>query len=93
MVREFRFLRKLMDLTQGEAYRIFWGATFNPSQDGEKGKADVNGAADKLTRILYLGSKCSDIDAPELIKKVAALDARVTDRQMFEETDGSWKAA
>jgi hypothetical protein len=44
-------------------------------------------------RILYLGSRCSGIDAAEIIKKVAALDTKITDRQVFEDTPEGWKAA
>ncbi len=93
--REFRFLRKLMDLTQSEV-AMFLGCDVQSVARWEKGKAEASGAADKVMRILYLGSMGSErsgTDAAELIKKLASLDARMTDRQVFEETARGWKAA
>lgn len=90
--KEFRFLRKLLDLTQAEV-AVFLGCDVQSVARWEKGKSEINGAADKLMRILYLGSRCSGIDAAEIIKKVAALDTKITDRQVFEDTPEGWKAA
>jgi hypothetical protein len=33
------------------------------------------------------------IDVAELIKNISALDAKITDRQVFEDTPEGWKAA
>jgi DNA-binding transcriptional regulator YiaG len=90
--KEFRFLRKLLDLTQAEvAVRL--GCDVQSVARWEKGKTEINGAADKLLRILYLASQCAGIDAAALIKQIAALDAKITDRQVFEDTPEGWKAA
>lgn len=90
--KEFRFLRKLMDLTQAEV-AVYVGCDVQSVARWEKGKAEVNAAADKLLRLLYLGSRSIRTDAAELIKKIAALDTKVVDRQVFEESKGGWKQA
>lgn len=60
--KEFRFLRKLLDLTQAEL-AVFLGCDAQSIARWEKGKTEVNGAADKLVRVLYLASRVSDMDA------------------------------
>jgi putative transcriptional regulator len=90
--KEFRFLRKLLDLTQAEVAG-FLACDVQSVARWEKGKTDINGAADKLMRILYLSSRHAGIDAAELIKKIAALDTKIVDQQMFEDTPDGWKAA
>lgn len=90
--KEFRFLRKLMDCTQAEV-AVFLGCDVQSVARWEKGQTEINGAADKLMRILYLSSRSIQVDAAELIKRVAALDTKVADRQVFEEANGAWKAA
>jgi putative transcriptional regulator len=90
--KEFRFLRKLMDLTQVEV-AVNLGYDVQSVARWEKGKAEVNGAADRLLRILFLGSQSVDMEPAELIKIIATLDAKIKDRQVFEETEAGWKAA
>jgi DNA-binding transcriptional regulator YiaG len=90
--KEFRFLRKLLDLTQAEL-GVALGCDVQSVARWEKGKTDINGAADKLLRLLYLTSREGKVDAAELIKSISALDAKITDRQVFEDTPEGWKAA
>jgi len=90
--KEFRFLRKLMNLTQAEV-AVFLGCDAQSIARWEKGQTEINGSADKLVRILYLGSRSIKVDAAELIKTVAELDTKVDERQIFEETRTGWKAA
>lgn len=90
--KEFRFLRKLMDLTQSEV-ASYLGCDVQSVARWEKGKTDVNPAAEKLLRILYLGSRKHKIDAAELIKLLSGLDEKITERQVFEETSKGWRAA
>jgi DNA-binding transcriptional regulator YiaG len=90
--KEFRFLRKLMNLTQAEL-AVYLGCDAQSVARWEKEQTEINGAADKLMRILYLGSRSIKIDAVEFIKKIAELDTKVSDRQIFEETRVGWKAA
>lgn len=90
--KEFRFLRKLMNLTQAEL-AVYLGCDAQSVARWEKEQTEINGAADKLTRILFLGSRSIKIDAADLIKKLSELDTKVSDRQMFEETTAGWKAA
>jgi DNA-binding transcriptional regulator YiaG len=90
--KELRFLRKLMDLTQSEVATNL-GYDVQSVARWEKGKAEVNGAADRLLRILYLGSRSVAVEPAELIKIIARLDSKITDRQVFEETKKGWKAA
>ncbi|HTY65519.1 MAG TPA: helix-turn-helix domain-containing protein [Alphaproteobacteria bacterium] len=90
--KEFRFLRKLMDLTQSDV-ATYMGCDVQSVARWEKGKTEINGAADKLLRLLYLGSRHYDIQACDLIKKLAELDTKVIERQVFTETPDGWKAA
>jgi len=90
--KEFRFVRKLLDLTQAEL-AVFLGCDAQSIARWEKGKTEINGAADKLVRVLYLASRLGVMDAAELIRKISALDAKITDRQVFEDTPEGWKAA
>lgn len=90
--KEFRFLRKLMDLTQAEV-AVYLGCDVQSVARWEKGQTEINGAADKLLRVLYAGSRHFNIEAADLVKKLAELDTRMSDRQLFEETEEGWKAA
>jgi putative transcriptional regulator len=90
--KEFRFLRKLLDLTQAEL-AVVLGCDVQSVARWEKGKSEVNGAADKLLRLLYLTSREGKVDAAQLIKNISALDTKITDRQVFEDTPEGWKAA
>jgi putative transcriptional regulator len=91
--KEIRFLRKLLDLTQAEL-GVWLGCDQQSVARWEKGKTERNGAADKLIRLLYLASDWGDIDATELIKKMAALDSKIAERQVFELTaKEKWKVS
>ena len=90
--KEIRFLRKQMDLTQADvALRL--GCDSQSVARWEKGKSEINGAADRLLRLLYLGTKNANIDPVEVIRALARLDAKISDKQIFEETDSGWKTA
>ena len=90
--KELRFLRKLMDLTQAEL-ATWLGCDAQSIARWEKGKTEINGAANKLIRIAYLASCVGDINVAELIKNVSALDAKITERQLFEDTPEGWRVA
>lgn len=90
--KEFRFLRKLMDLSQAELATLY-GCNVQAVARWEKGQTAINGAADRLIRVLYAASRKLNISATDLIEQVAGLDVSQCDRQMFEETDDGWKAA
>ena len=92
MARNSEFLRKLLDLTQAEL-AVALGCDVQSVARWEKGKTDINGAADRLMRVLYLASRVGKIDAAELIRDISALDTKITDRQIFEDTPEGWKAA
>jgi len=81
-----------MDLTQSDV-ATYMGCDVQSVARWEKGKTEINGAADKLLRLLYLGSRHYDIQACDLIKKLAELDTKVIERQVFTETPDGWKAA
>jgi hypothetical protein len=38
-------------------------------------------------------SREGKVDAAELIKSISALDAKITDRQVFKDTPEGWRAA
>ncbi len=90
--KEVRFLRKLLDLTQVEL-GVFLGCSHQSVARWEKGQSEVNGAADKMIRFLYLGSQCIQVDVLQMVRDVVKLDAKLKDRQEFRETEDGWRAA
>lgn len=90
--QEFRFLRQLMDMTQGDV-ASHMGCDGQSIARWEKGKTEINGAADRLIRLLYLGSRHQEIQAAELIRKMAALNTKTKGRKFFRQTPRGWKAA
>ncbi len=90
--KEFRFLRKLMNLTQAEV-AIYFGCSVQAVARWEKGQTEINGAADRLLRLLYAGSQTTQVSPEEIIRRIAELDAKQSNRQVFEETEDGWKAA
>jgi len=89
---EFRFLRKLMNLTQAEVASYFL-CNVQAVARWEKGKTELNGAADRLLRLLYIGSRRANVSPEEVIKALAELDAKADSQQIFEETADGWKTA
>ena len=57
-----------------------------------EGQTELNGAADRLLRLLYVGSTRANVSPEEVVKRIAELDAK-EGRQVFEETKDGWKAA
>ena len=90
--KEFRFLRKLMDLTQAEI-AVNFGCEVQAVARWEKGKSDINGAADRLIRVIYLGCREAGVQPADLIKRISGLDVKQDVEQVFEETESGWKTA
>lgn len=90
--KEFKFLRKQMNLTQAELAQQF-GSDVQAVARWEKGRARIQGAADRLIRVVYLASRDMDVTASELLEAVAQLDESADERQVFEETPEGWKTA
>lgn len=90
--KEIRFLRKLMDLTQADL-SVLLGVNVQSVARWEKEQSEVNGAADKVIRLLYLGHRDGNIDVYELIKEMSCLDVKNGVPQYFEETGDGWKTA
>ena len=91
--KEVRFLRKLLDLTQSEL-ALWLGYSSQQVARWEKGQGVVNSSADRLLRVIYtasLGDKGSDI--LDTVRELAELDAQVSERQFFHETDEGWRTA
>jgi DNA-binding transcriptional regulator YiaG len=90
--KEFRFLRKLMELSQAELARLF-GCNVQAVARWEKGLTSIPGAADRLMRVFYAATIKLEMSATDLIEQVSELDDTPAERQVFEETDHGWKAA
>ncbi len=93
--KEIRFLRKQMDLTQSELGR-FIGYDAQTIARYEKGQSEIPGPADRLLRVLYRDharGEATGVSIRDVLKALDELDARMTDKQLFEETPEGWKAA
>jgi putative transcriptional regulator len=90
--RELRFLRKLMGITQADL-ATWLRCDAQSVARWEKGENRINGAADGMVRLLYLGHSAGTVEALEVVKKLADIDEEVKRNQLFKETDGGWKVA
>jgi transcriptional regulator with XRE-family HTH domain len=81
-----------MNLTQAEV-ALYFGCNVQAVARWEKGKNEVNGAADRLLRFLYLSSRCTNVSPEDIIRRISELDTKQNTRQVFEETQDGWKTA
>ncbi len=91
--KELRFLRTQMDLTQSELGRLL-GYSDQQVARWEKGHSNIPSPANRMLRLLYeehLGNKSGSIR--QILELIDGLDARISDRQVFEKTARGWMAA
>lgn len=90
--KEIRFLRKQLDLTQSELARLL-GVDAQTVARWEKGTSAIPGPAEALLRLLYVEHAHDAVKVHDLLQRLDALDAGVSDRKIFETTEGGWRAA
>lgn len=90
--KEFRFLRKLMDMTQSEI-SILLGCDAQTVARWEKGETDIKGPADKIIRLLTIGFIEGKINPLEIVQRVSSIDEKINNDMMFKESRGTWKPA
>jgi DNA-binding transcriptional regulator YiaG len=85
--KEFKFLRKTMDLTQAELAEQF-GCDEQTIARWEKGETAINGAADRLIRLLYLEKNNKrNITVRKLAKK---MESQSSSHKCSFEHRGKW---
>lgn len=92
--KEFRFLRKQLDLTQDELAAQL-GVTGQTVARWEKGETEVSGPADRLLRLFYVLSLVPRKQRVRLLKDVigrfeGGLDEGLPHPAMFRVADGDW---
>ena len=92
---EVRFLRHEMDLSQK-----MLGTLLDKSSQAvarwEKGKARMDGPADRLLRLLYeshVAETCPENRVRELLEQLAELDSSNLGNVQFEDTSSGWSRA
>lgn len=89
---EVRFLRKEMDLSQ-KALAELLAVKDVTVRKWESGENKVNGAADRLLRVLYKENIEADSSIKLLIEKIAQLDKKIyaQAKMQFTETETGWQ--
>ncbi len=90
--REFRFLRKELELSQ-ENLADYLGCNVQALARWEKGKSRVAKPAERLLRLLYREADEGDTAIMALIKRIGSRGPAERARMEFERTRGQWKAA
>lgn len=90
--KEFRFLRRMMDLTQGEL-ALLLGCDAQTVARWEKGQTEAPGTADRMLRLIYLSDKLGKVAVKKTVEQLATLDDRNAQKTMFEKKNGGWKEA
>lgn len=88
--KEFRFLRKLMDMTQAEM-AILFGCDAQTIARWEKGEVKITGTIDRVIRMLALGFVKGTIDPLDVVKHIANIDERTNVDMSFKVTQNGWK--
>lgn len=90
--KEFRFLRKLMDMTQAEV-AILLGCDAQTVARWEKGETEIKGPVDKIIRLLTVGFLEGAIIPLEIVQRVSNIDEKINNDMLFKESKGHWKPA
>ena len=90
--KEFRFLRKHLDMTQSEI-SVLLGCDPQTVARWEKGEVDIKGPVDKIIRLLALGYLDGKINPLEIVQHVLNIDERINNDMMFKESKGKWQLA
>ncbi|RKP59048.1 helix-turn-helix domain-containing protein [Pararobbsia silviterrae] len=86
--REFRFLRKELDLSQHRAADLLGTTEQTVALWERRGK--IPKTADRMFRAIYLETIDGNVKLKELIERIADLDRRDDDKMIFEDTDAGW---
>lgn len=91
--KEFRFLRKELELTQQQLAQ-YLGCSVLEINRWENGKNTINPAADRLLRLLYLEQALGNPHVLELLKQLQEMpDEKVTIRMRLKPSEGWQNAA
>lgn len=94
--KEIRFLRRTLNLTQAEMGRLI---DQSPQQVArwEKGESNISGPADRLLRLMFIGSLIENDDKHigpvEFLNRLDDLDSIDEDRLEFKKVDEEWVEA
>ena len=89
--KEVRFLRGQMDLSQRDLGALM-RTTDQSVARWEKEDVRIPGPAQMFLRVLYLASVSGKIDVRELAETLTDADEVATERQVFAESGGKWRA-
>ncbi|MGH2510350.1 MAG: helix-turn-helix domain-containing protein [Ktedonobacteraceae bacterium] len=90
---EYRFLRKLMDLTQSELASLLRCDAQTVAR-WEKDESKAKGSADRLLRLIYLSRVNNKIEVSKIVENLASLDDdHSTQKDVFQKTKQKWKKA
>lgn len=95
---EFKFLRKELDMSQRQVAAMA-GVTEQTVSLWERGNSEINDAAERLLRVIYMEVHSNNAEAKALLERFCALDREI--RQMEAELefevsslgDPSWRLA
>lgn len=88
--KEYRFLRKQMDLTQSELGK-FMGLSSQQVARWEKGECEISGPADLLVRVLYIHQVVGKLDIQKLSADLDEFDSHPNEKVFFERTAHGWR--
>lgn len=90
--KELRFLRKQMDLTQGQLASVV-SVNSQTVARWEKGETEIPGPADLVVRMLFIErvNTGSNLKIGQLSKELQSKDAPLTDRVVFEKKGDKWQ--
>jgi DNA-binding transcriptional regulator YiaG len=86
--KQFRFIRKQLDVSQDTLGRIF-RVTDQTVARWEKDECEIPGPADLLIRLIYL----KGVDATALAARLSEVDSIPDERQVFKATGDGWQPA
>jgi DNA-binding transcriptional regulator YiaG len=89
--KELRFLRKYMNLSQGQLGRLL-GLSSQQVARWEKGESEISGPTDRLIRALFIQSVGGAVNLEELSRMLDEVDAPLNEKSYFENTGDEWRA-
>ena len=90
--REFRYLRHELDLSQRKLGLMF-GVTELTVARWEKGECAIQGAADRMIRVLFAERIGGNEAVKEFLECLTKLDDLIDGELRFEETEEGWQPA
>ena len=90
--KELKWFRKQLDLTQSELARLF-GYSSQMVARWEKGECEINGAAERILRMLYIEHVSTGATVREVLETLDTLDDVDEVIARFEVTDQGWRSA